>query len=449
MPPFLALIICLAFCTAIYYADNKEEGDTTVSGWIIPTIWLIRAASRSMSYWFGEVDVSSAYEEGSVGDQILLTSLMIAGLYVLSKRSDKVQAVLSNNTAIVLLYLYMGISVLWSTDVDVSLRRWIKTVGDLIMVLIVLTEDAPLESISKIFRKCFILLLPLSVVLIRYYPQYGTSPSKHWLPDMWIGVATHKNTLGQMALLAGLIFLRDYFRNENLLGRAISATYLAMVAYLIYGGGHSISATSLALLLIASGVYYYLSRYESLPERFPAYLISFICILSMIVFLDIFIIENALRDLIPSLLGKDPTLTGRTDLWRDLIDIGLLNPLLGSGFGDFWTPSMIAKLKALHSWGPGQAHNGYIETFLNMGFAGLALLFLTIYCAIRGALVQCHNNYEYGLIRLIIIFVILLHNYTESSFSRPVHLMWFTFLLFAVNVDEEERNSDHDNDMES
>ncbi|MCG2777803.1 MAG: hypothetical protein L6406_19215, partial [Desulfobacterales bacterium] len=97
-------------------------------------------------------------------------------------------------------------------------------------------------------------------------------------------------------------------------------------------------------------------------------------------------------------------------------------------------PAIGEYLKETHIWGPGQAHNGYIDIFLNLGLVGLLLFGFVIISALRGALRQCRLDFEYGRVRLILLVLALIHNYTESSFARPTHLIWFIFLLVAVNV---------------
>ena len=68
-------------------------------------------------------------------------------------------------------------------------------------------------------------------------------------------------------------------------------------------------------------------------------------------------------DSLLSMLGKDPTLTGRTDIWGYVIPDIYQRPLLGWGYQAFWStdnPAAWAISNALHWWVP-QAHNGMLE----------------------------------------------------------------------------------------
>jgi O-antigen ligase len=91
-------------------------------------------------------------------------------------------------------------------------------------------------------------------------------------------------------------------------------------------------------------------------------------------------------------------------------------------------------LKEIHPWGPHQAHNGYIEIWLHLGLVGLLLFVLVIRQGLQGVSLLFQKDFEYGRFRLILLLIILLHNYSEAGFPRPTHLVWFVFLLAAVNL---------------
>lgn len=412
----------------------KSDSEVSPAIWLV-VLWMLLCASRSLNYWFYSGPAYDIYSEGNVYDRVYLSVLTIAGLLVLFQRkSVNFGELFSRNIWLFVLFLYMALSTLWADSTYISFKRWIKTFGDLTMVLVVLTESNPLKAISKLYRRCFLLLIPLSIVLIRYFPNLGKMQSKGWQPDMWIGVATHKNTLGQLLLLSGLYFLWDLIKNSSEGNVKINIFYLIMIAYLINGNGTSRSTTCFVLILIAFIIYYYFEHYKDKPSSLWKPVIYVTLVPLVILVLDDIFFNEALFKTILVTEGKDETLTGRTDLWNVLIPLGMRHPILGVGFGDFWTPATSAYLKEIFSWGPGQAHNGYIEIFLSLGMVGLVSFAVVVFSAFRGALKQSLIDFEYGKIRLILLIVTLIHNYTESGFTRPCHLMWFTFLLFAVNI---------------
>src|SRR5581483_7187654 len=112
-----------------------------VFGLLIAVMLLLIAGSRAVSQWAAVMgfsspvtsDLSSQYMDGSPLDRNVFTALLALGLIALVTRRRQVIAVLKANGAIVIFFLYCGLSVLWSDYSDVSFKRWIKSLGDLVM----------------------------------------------------------------------------------------------------------------------------------------------------------------------------------------------------------------------------------------------------------------------------------------------------------------------------
>lgn len=432
MPPKLALLLALIFSFLVYRLDSKKDPEVSLALWI-PVLWMMRCASRGLTAWLYPGGYS-ADTIGSPYDRVFFVILIIAGLIVLSRRKVNWKEIFASNAWLLALYAYMGLSILWADSTEISFKRWIRTAGDLVMVLVVLTEGNPLKAIAKLFRRSFVLLIPLSIVLSKYFPDLGRLQHKHWGPDMWIGVATHKNTLGQLCILAGIYFLWNIIRNRGKKDISLDILYLLMTVYLLNGGGHSRSYSSILVLIAACAFYLVMERMRLDPSQIWGYFLGVILSAFILQVASTAFFDSSIYEFIVKLLGKEPTLTGRTDLWRDLIALGMQRPIFGAGYGGFWTPSVNQYVGEAHPWDPGQAHNGYIEIFLHLGVVGLVLFGFAVVSALKGAFRQCRLDFEYGKSRLILLAPALIHNYSESGFIRPTHLIWFTFLLVAVNI---------------
>jgi exopolysaccharide production protein ExoQ len=445
MPSNLALSLCLIFCFVVLHREGKLQKDASWSWWL-PTLWMMFCASRSLSVWFNpgvSHDLDSGME-GIIHDQIFLGALMLSGWVVLWQRQGHLPEILRSNFFLFIFFGYMGLSVFWSEDMA-SFKRWIKALGDLTMALIVTTEPKPWQAILAVIRRTSYLLVPLSVTLVRYFHHLGTIPSKEWGPDMWIGVATHKNTLAQLCLFAGIVLFWDavmaWRENRQVLRLPflrvrVDVLYGVMLVYLLYGGGHSKSTTSFLVLVFACGLFLLLERQRwrgrhIVPVRFVCGLLltGLVAHLGMELAFD-----SSLYVAVAESQGKDATLTGRTELWEDLLIMGQRHSLLGAGYGGFWTRTNSAKLKQRYFWGPQQAHNGYIEIWLQLGVVGLLLFALVVWQALQGVGPLSRQDFEYGRFRLILLLITLLHNYSEAGFPRPTHLVWFVFLLVVINV---------------
>lgn len=101
--------------------------------------------------------------------------------------------------------------------------------------------------------------------------------------------------------------------------------------------------------------------------------------IAMIIFaIPAFLVFILSPDLILGFLGKDETLTGRTDLWYYVNICISQKPLLGWGFSAFWSALNPAahEISANLGWQVPNAHNGLLELLLELGGLGVSLFAL-------------------------------------------------------------------------
>ncbi len=76
--------------------------------------------------------------------------------------------------------------------------------------------------------------------------------------------------------------------------------------------------------------------------------------------------------------GADPTtLTGRIPIWNQALQDIYKKPLLGYGYGGFWTSKRVLYFSYIHNWAFSNAHSIYLETTLNLGLIGAAMAAVT------------------------------------------------------------------------
>jgi O-antigen ligase len=109
------------------------------------------------------------------------------------------------------------------------------------------------------------------------------------------------------------------------------------------------------------------------------------------------------------------------------------NPWLGTGFESFWLGSRLEKIWELNWWHPNEAHSGYIEVFLNLGWVGIVLFALILVSGYRKVLLAMRRAPEEGRLRLAFLFIALAYNCTESA-VRIMHPVWICLLLATISV---------------
>jgi O-antigen ligase len=139
------------------------------------------------------------------------------------------------------------------------------------------------------------------------------------------------------------------------------------------------------------------------------------------------------------LLGKDTTLSDRTLLWSELLKVKI-NPLFGTGFESFWLGERFRKFAESRWWQPNQAHNGYLETYLNLGLVGLILLIVLLIATFWKGRRELLTNFQFGRFRLGFLAAVVAYNWTEASFKN-ISAIWFVFYIIALDYRQPEFES--------
>ena len=83
--------------------------------------------------------------------------------------------------------------------------------------------------------------------------------------------------------------------------------------------------------------------------------------------------------------------------------------------------------------GLNQAHNGYIEIYLNLGWVGLVLLFAIIVAGYRNVIRALRTSPETGRLKLAFFLICLVYNFTEASFKMESPV-WILFLWAVIAI---------------
>ncbi len=427
----------------------NRQSTTKISGALwVPIVWFAIAASRPVSEWFvcfGLLDVpaqtADLYLQGSPLDRNVFAALMVLGLITLARRGAKVGRLLGANGPLLLFFLYCAASLVWSDYPDVAFKRWIKFLGDFIMVLVVLTDEDAVAATRRVLTRVSFLLVPLSLLFVKYYPDLGRGYN-HWTWTPYLkGVATGKNTLGIVCLICGLTslwcFLQAVWGNRDAVRRGPLIAHGAVLTMAIWLLWMADSMTSLSCFLIGSLILTTVSFRAVSHRRWLIHLLV-VFVLSAAVFALFFDPGGGVLES----LGRDPTLTGRTEIWSRVIGM-VTNPFLGTGYESFWLGPRLQKMWSLYYFKPNQAHNGYIEVYLNLGWVGLALLAIVILTGYHRIVQTICLNGKGAAFWLALFVVALIYNCTEAAF-KPTMFVWISFLL-AVVAASVETSSPADN----
>ncbi len=432
LPPIVALF--LTIWLLVYALRRFRRYSPGRSALWVPIIWIFFIGSRHPAQWldvFGFPSFLGArLEEGSPVDAAFFTLLIIAGCRILARRQVSLSAIAGANTWIVIFTIYCLLAVGWSDFPFVAFKRWIKTLGHPVMALVILSDPRPLEAIRFVFKRCGLLMLVLSVLFIKYFPQYSRTYNYWGGQSEYCGINNTKNELGYCCLIFGLFFLWNLivsWNEEDLKARKeeqIVSIALLLTSFWLLKMAQS--STSVVSLVLGSAVLLGLGTSFAPKRHFGAFVIM------LIAFVGIAELTIGVYQPILELLGKSATLSDRTLVWNDVISM-VETPLIGAGFESFWLGERLDALWAKWWWRPNQAHNGYIETYLNLGLIGLALLLAMLLSTFRAITATFATDMLLARFRMALLFVVVFYNFTEATF-KAVHLIWTVFCVIALRV---------------
>jgi len=252
-------------------------------------------------------------------------------------------------------------------------------------------------------------------------------------PHGWIlkdlgspGYFGFKNYLGEFAAVAFLLSLHEMLHPgwRRVLGITIAVTTIALVFA-------SDSKTALGLAFISpllAGLTLIIRRITRISPAIILLSIPFCYVL-------LSNISNFNMGRISYTLYGDSSFTGRTMIW-DFVQLEIeRRPLLGWGYLSFWlvpgspasaAPGWVAMMP--------NAHNGYYDTILEMGYLGLGLLVAFIIVTLHAIGRVADRDPARAWLVLSIALYTILYNYLESLWMHGFEFLWLVFLILAVEI---------------
>lgn len=425
------------------YVVRRNSPKTSAAA-LIPLIWIVIAGSRPLSTWFDQsiIDSPEALFEGSPADRLLYQVLILLSVVVLLRRRAALSRLVSSNGLLLAYFLYLLLGSLWSDYPLIAAKRWVKDVGNLLVVLVLVTERDPLIAARTVMLRAACFLIPASLVLIKYFPEYSRYFDRYSGRGFYSGVALDKNLLG-MSITALLgILLWSFFEGLSRT-RGYAATCYRIVCFALFAVGVWLLELADCATAIACGVAG-MSLHILLLNRLVRQHIALSAVVA-----SLFVVALAssgllsdIKELSAGALQRDSSLTGRDEIWRIVLSEDI-NPLIGAGSYTFWMPERMERLSQGFASPFNSAHNGFIDIYLNVGLIGAGLLVSVLI----GGVLRLARNRDQGVdwsVRVGIVFLATCAIYasTEAVFNR-LNLLWIGILVFLVCSPRQPEPQDH------
>lgn len=321
------------------------------------------------------------------------------------------------------------LSFIWSYNPANTIERAIP---------LIVTSAFALTLASVLSLRSLIILFAITGALTIYISLFAvaTVPAARGVPpweDTWNGIFNHKNGLGANSMYATIVSVGAYRITNGKVRRFFLITAFASAFMLIASESRSpqiVAILSFGALLI----------YTSVKRFTLIWAIGYLATIVIIVASIIFMMSLGITDPIFDALERKPTLSGRIPLWKMLGPYMMDEFWLGYGYKGFWEENservLLISGRGNLGFIPFYSHNGLIETWLNMGFVGVVVLFSVLFRTFHSCFTSIKRMPDRSvlIVPFLILIAFLLTNVTEGSVLSRTSLSWMIFVAFATKI---------------
>lgn len=350
---------------------------------------------------------------------------VLSGRFISFFKNQFVEALsflVSRNPSFSLYCLLPITSTLWSLVPEITLKSGIAFTGFTIFSFYV-GARYEWRELSGLLRWGY---TSLAIVSVLRDPSVGRE---------FAGITSHKNAFGSLMVVSTALWYLHYSQGaKTQKERWIALGFMLFSFYLVRATNSGGSLVNCLMLIVVVSSLSFLSRLK--------FQWAFTCIVGFTVLgiiTSVYIIDN-LESIVVGGLGKDLTLTGRTEFWPQLIAAANQRPWFGYGFNGFFQQEEIREqtpayfIYTANGFQPKTAHNGAISVLLSFGYPGLVLILGSLFTNLILAVRQLSRSplAESGIPIIYLVFIIL-NNITEGSLG-DIGDVWLAYVLLTVRL---------------
>jgi len=401
----------------------------------LPGVWLLLApliyfAAQGRPSFMGQPTSELTATYGSLasgspsGKNIVAVTLifMLLAMAVFPWIVDVAKECLRNGVFAALALLAFA-SCIWSQAPAVSLEWSLCLIVNTIFAFY-LNSRFNHEVQLTLFLSLGWVCLIASIAMALLVPRYGISIQN----GAWQGIYFHKN----ICAMATVFFLPAAFcaSAKSWYRKAVRIVYIALSCGLVI-----MTQSKTSLIVVVALLVYMLAL--NLLDKMTSH--DRIAVLGGGVIMALTLAGATYyyyRDLV-YFMGKDPSLTGRTEIWQAVVTSIMKHPILGYGYMAFWRGYVgeSANISLTAGWAVSSAHNGLLGVWVELGAAGLILVVASFLVAFRNAL-RCVTSgcSQYFKWCACIVFLTIVISIDEQQLLVPNDLRWIMYIVACAGL---------------
>lgn len=396
------------------------------------TVVVLFLSTRAFSPLLGQDGTVADSDQGDPVTQIVWLAVYGITLLLIVMRWNRFVHVATRDKLLLLLVGIALFSVFWSAAPEVTVRRSVALLGTTLFGAYLATRYDMEEQLRLLSWALGIAALS-SLVFALALPSYGIAGTGEFSYyeglEGWNGIYEEKNALGAAMALGTIVFLLYALGRRGHSWVAWTCFYLS--------SGLLLLANAKAALLSCIAVLVLLPFYRSLRWQYTMVVPLTVLVVLAGALVGVFILGNVENVL--SALGRDPTLTNRTEIWNGVIESIRQRPWLGYGYGGFW---LGLSGESAHLWaqsnlafGPQHAHNAFLDLWLNLGLLGVSVFafgfLLTLVRALAWA--RLAKTME-GFWPLAYLTFLLLYTSTDDRIVEHNDILWILYVAVVLST---------------
>jgi len=380
-------------------------------------------------YLTGNADVDTEVGDSAPINTLLMAMILIVSVTLAIRYRDNILRAIPGMTPVLCFLALAILSAAWSDYPGITIRRSGTAITTAMWGAYLASRFSMRDIVILIAESIGIIAIGSFIAAVAF-PDFGVNELLSSDPGGiagWKGMVSDKNSLG-IVMATGTVSMLYLLVSPGETRRKKMMWCAGMLlcgALLIL----SQSRTSWVAAMAGIGTCFVVRA----MYRRPAVGIVVIAWVALLVVPMLLIAINDLS-VFTGLIGKDATLTGRVDLWHLVIPYGNERPVLGYGYGAFWiedSPRTQEIWRALNSYKPPHAHNGWIETYLELGMVGCGVVAVQLLQMWVNAARAANQGRDVDApYMLLVVVMMLIFNMVEADLIRAPALFW-PFLIIG------------------
>jgi exopolysaccharide production protein ExoQ len=425
-----------ASSSAVTYVESEDPHlfQRARTWWMLLALFLVAQGNglftrQDDTYWSLK-GLNQDFESSPILQLLTAVTWVICAVLMFKRLASSVR-LMSHHKALLAYVTLAFLSTLWSEEPSLTFRRAMLLCLAFLFAWFFADYYSPADQ-RRILIAAGVVVALASIAMAVLLPQYGISSGGEWK-----GVFGQKNRLGLSIffLFSGLPFRKISGSRELL--KLVLQSLLPLGLIVLSQSKTSLIMVVVLIVVRLLGPFIARARRDQLP--FILYATAFAVIVTPL-------ITIAARDIILPLLGRDSTLTGRTEHWGLLLSYAYQHFWLGYGYQAFWTGTgdSLAVIKQVGATMKG-ADSGYLDTMLQFGAAGMALLLVIFLVAVRDflRLFRTRSVPLAGYWYASLIIATFVGSVTEILFLVPNGVITFVFVVGCAGLRTLSNESSH------